>query len=701
MAFIISYPSRIPPPSVPHPTFSKYRTRVRVRSEVSENSELASRDRVKTVASDNGGISGGERKSHVQKPEGLLSERLGLLYGDGYGTHSVADYLDGAREMVRPDGGPPRWFSPVECGSPIEGSPVLLFLPGIDGVGLGLTLHHIALGRVFEVRCMHIPIYDRTPFEGLLKFVEETVRFEHSVSPNKPIYLVGDTFGGCLALAVAARNRTIDLMLVLSNPATSFDKSPLKTFLPLLDAMPVELHMTVPYLLNLIIGDLVKLGVASVEEELPPSLALDQLSRSLNSMLPYLLGLADIMPKETLVWKLKLLKSAASYANSRLHAVKAEVLILASGKDNLLPSMEEAKHLRNSLQNCRVRYFRDNGHTLLLEDGVRLLTVIKGTSMYRRSRKYDYVLDYLPPTRTEFEEFFVKENGWFKRVISPVLLSTLRDGKIVRGLAGVPNEGPVLLVGYHMLLGAELAPLVEEFIREKNILLRGIGHPGVFSEKIETSLREMAKLDSLVVFGATPVSASNFFRLFSSKSFILLYPGGSREALHRKGEEYKLFWPDQPEFVRMAARFGATIVPFGAVGEDDLADVFLDYNDQMRIPFVRDWINNINGSVGRLRTDLAGEEVADQDLYFPFFMPKVPGRFYYLFGKPIETKERMEMLKNRQNANEVYLQIKSEVEGIISYLLKKREDDPFRSIIRRSIYKATWGSKLQVPTFEH
>jgi len=40
-----------------------------------------------------------------------------------------------------------------------------------------------------------------------------------------------------------------------------------------------------------------------------------------------------------------------------------------------------------------------------------------------------------------------------------------------------------------------------------------------------------------------------------------------------QGEEYKLFWPDQPEFVRMAARFGATIIPFGVVGEDDLAEV--------------------------------------------------------------------------------------------------------------------------------
>lgn len=39
--------------------------------------------------------------------------------------------------------------------------------------------------------------------------------------------------------------------------------------------------------------------------------------------------MSDIIPKDTLLWKLKLLKSASAYANSRLHAVKAEVLVLA------------------------------------------------------------------------------------------------------------------------------------------------------------------------------------------------------------------------------------------------------------------------------------------------------------------------------------------------------------------------------------
>ena len=34
------------------------------------------------------------------------------------------------------------------------------------------------------------------------------------------------------------------------------------------------------------------------------------------------------------------------------------------------------------------------------------------------------------------------------------------------------------------------------------------------------------------------------------------------QAYKGKGQEYRLFWPRRPEFIRMAARYGATIVPF-------------------------------------------------------------------------------------------------------------------------------------------
>jgi len=50
-----------------------------------------------------------------------------------------------------------------------------------------------------------------------VKLVEKTVRSAYEHSPNRPIYLVGESLGGCLALAVAARNRDIDLVLILAN----------------------------------------------------------------------------------------------------------------------------------------------------------------------------------------------------------------------------------------------------------------------------------------------------------------------------------------------------------------------------------------------------------------------------------------------------------------------------------------------------
>ncbi|PON69506.1 Diacylglycerol acyltransferase [Trema orientale] len=640
---------------------------------------------------------GEEEKKKIVKDN--VQESLEPFWDDGYGTETVKDYFDAVEDMIKPDGGPPRWFTPITCGRPLKDSPILLFLPGMDGTGMGLILHHKALGKMFEVRCLHIPVNDRTPFEGLVKFVEETVRLELASSPNKPIYLVGDSFGGCLSLAVASRNPTIDLVLILVNPATSFGRSQLQPFFPILEAMPAELHTTVPYLLSYIMGDPTKMAMVNVETKLPPMQRFEKMSQNLTALLPCLSSLADIIPRDTLLWKLKLLKSAAAYANSRLHAVKAEVLVLASGKDNMVPSKDEAQRLKNSLQNCTVRHFKDSGHTFLLEDGISLPTIIKGTSKYRRSRRHNFVSDFLPPSRREVNYAFEQVTGLLRIAASSLAFSTLEDGKIVKGLAGVPTEGPVLLVGYHNIMGLELYPLVEEFLREKNIVLRGVAHPQLFVADSGSSSPEFSMGDWFRVFGALPVTPSNLFRLLSSKSHVLLYPGGAREALHYKGEAYKLFWPNQPEFVRMAARFGATIVPFGAVGEDDLVDLVLDYNDLQKIPVLNDYIREANRSAIRVR-DASDEEVDSEDLFVPGLLPKIPGRYYYLFGKPIETKGKEEILKNRENANELYLQIKSEVERCLAYLLKKREEDPYRNVIDRTVYKAIYGPSHEVPGFD-
>lgn len=43
---------------------------------------------------------------------------------------SFHDYFEQCKNFIKQDSGPPRWFSPLECGSRLDNSPLLLFLPG-------------------------------------------------------------------------------------------------------------------------------------------------------------------------------------------------------------------------------------------------------------------------------------------------------------------------------------------------------------------------------------------------------------------------------------------------------------------------------------------------------------------------------------------------------------------------------------------
>jgi len=59
-----------------------------------------------------------------------------------------------------------------------------------------------------------------SPLADIVKIVERTVKSEYQRSPNRPIYLVGESLGACVALAVAALNPNIDLVLILANPGS-------------------------------------------------------------------------------------------------------------------------------------------------------------------------------------------------------------------------------------------------------------------------------------------------------------------------------------------------------------------------------------------------------------------------------------------------------------------------------------------------
>jgi hypothetical protein len=207
-------------------------------------------------------------------------------------------------------------------------------------------------------------------------------------------------------------------------------------------------------------------------------------------------------------------------------------------------------------------------------------------------------------------------------------------------------------------------------------------------------------LGDFAAFGAVPVSGKNLYRLLAAGECVLLFPGGVREAFKRKDEKYKLFWPAKPEFVRVAARHGATIVPFSAVGAEDGFDVAADVDDFARLPFgIGDGILARSRSIPSARavdTRVTQDGQREESFVQPLLAPRIPERFYFKFGAPIRTAGAVDV-DDAAAVAAAYASCKSEVEDGIEWLLRKRAEDPFRDTPGRILWEQSAGK--QAPTF--
>ena len=88
------------------------------------------------------------------------------------------------------------------------------------------------------------------------------------------------------------------------------------------------------------------------------------------------------------------------------------------------------------------------------------------------------------------------------------------------------------------------------------------------------------------------------FRLLKNNDKVLLFPGGAREVVKKRGEEYQLIWKETPDFVRLAAKCKALIVPFAAVGADDAYDVVMETEEQLEHPVLGPLLRGILQRIG-------------------------------------------------------------------------------------------------------
>lgn len=114
--------------------------------------------------------------------------------------------------------------------------PLLVYLPGAEqGEGLAAKSQFADLSRIFDVRSLRISTSDRSSFAEMVSVVTDFVR-EHRTHPAEGVpggkaVLLGEGFGGLLALGVALGCQDELQGLVLVNPATSFERSSLGSLL--------------------------------------------------------------------------------------------------------------------------------------------------------------------------------------------------------------------------------------------------------------------------------------------------------------------------------------------------------------------------------------------------------------------------------------------------------------------------------------
>lgn len=561
-----------------------------------------------------------------------------------------------------------------------------------------------------------IPPLDRTSFVDLVALVKGHIEQEaKDFALSRPVYLLGESFGGLLSLAVAHSCSRVDRVVIV-NPATSFTQTQWSSAGQVLGALPEQVYELLPFLLSPVLVNPVSMAMHGVDEDKQPLEQAADLVQSLMRMLPELGVLRDALPAATLSFRLRLLDEGCSVVEPLLPLVSQRCLALVSDEDRLIPSEREGARLKGKMPRCRTRVLKGRSHAPLQEKGVNLMSVLKEEGFYvpritltgaARQQKeaqknsggnFGTAAALQLPTKREVQ-LSVDEASitLLRRAASPVFFSTDDRGRVSQGLGSVPVSGPVLLIGNHSLMAPDMPLMIEQFLMERGVMPRGLAHPAIFSST-SAAQRQSASFGSfLQTFGAVPVGGRNLHRLLENGEMALLYPGGAREALKLPGEEYQLIWPERAEFVRVAAKFGATIVPFAVVGPDEAYVQLLDRTAITRVPLLGDWLRRASQGVPSARGGSSGT-LEDAN---PFLMPlvaPVPQRFYYIFRKPIYT--RPDIVRDKASCQKVYEQVRAECEAGFDYLLAARQEDPYRDTLPRLAYELSWGGKRQAPTFK-
>ncbi|MEM6446068.1 MAG: alpha/beta fold hydrolase [Cyanobacteria bacterium P01_D01_bin.123] len=230
----------------------------------------------------------------------------------------------------------------------------LLYFPGMDGTGKLFYRQRPALSSHFDVRCLSLPT------TGALLSWDEMLDLAIAHLPSEPAVLCGESFGGCWAMAVAARCPQHLAGLALINPASSL-------------ARQSWLH-----------------GVSQWMSLLPEWVYHSSLPQSLRWLLAAsqvtdrdrerFLEIIRVVDKQTSLHRFQLLQRFRADELS-LETVSVPALVIASARDRVLPSVAEARRIAARLPRAAVEILPDSGHACLVERNINLFEIFKSRGL--------------------------------------------------------------------------------------------------------------------------------------------------------------------------------------------------------------------------------------------------------------------------------------------------------------------------------
>lgn len=278
----------------------------------------------------------------------------------------------------------------------LQRKPLLLYLPGFDGTFLSPFLQFPELHTTLDVCCMTIDTKDRSTVEELSSKVVQYLFRVRSANPARAIYLAGESFGGILACHVAnsltiedfhSSAAKIELSgLILINPATCYYRSALAREGSKIASLPSWMYIFGLYKLVQLLADnysfeqllmiLSGKGLPSVIDNETREAYMGRVACSLPFIIPYI-------DQQTFRWRLsEWLGKGSSYLMERKNDTLRQLrhmrtLIIVAEMDKTLPSMEEAKRLKELWPDSLVHVVLGAGHASTCGSRIDLTALLR------------------------------------------------------------------------------------------------------------------------------------------------------------------------------------------------------------------------------------------------------------------------------------------------------------------------------------